>query len=78
MADALETVLFKDGQKIVVQGEPGDEFFIILEVLNSLFFTFLTLLTLFFLIMVLTQSQLQSLFFRSKRKGELLENKIKK
>lgn len=38
MADALETVLFKDGQKIVVQGEPGDEFFIILEVLNSLFF----------------------------------------
>lgn len=38
MADALETVLFKDGQKIVVQGEPGDEFFIILEVLNSVFF----------------------------------------
>ncbi|XP_008328754.1 cAMP-dependent protein kinase type I-alpha regulatory subunit [Cynoglossus semilaevis] len=31
VADALETVLFKDGQKIVVQGEPGDEFFIILE-----------------------------------------------
>uniref|UniRef100_A0A3P8VEF0 cAMP-dependent protein kinase type I-alpha regulatory subunit n=2 Tax=Cynoglossus semilaevis TaxID=244447 RepID=A0A3P8VEF0_CYNSE len=38
VADALETVLFKDGQKIVVQGEPGDEFFIILEVLNSVFF----------------------------------------
>ncbi|XP_026180452.1 cAMP-dependent protein kinase type I-alpha regulatory subunit isoform X1 [Mastacembelus armatus] len=31
VADALETVLFEDGQKIVVQGEPGDEFFIILE-----------------------------------------------
>lgn len=33
MADALETVQFEDGQKIVVQGEPGDEFYIILEVL---------------------------------------------
>ena len=32
VADALETVHFEDGQKIVVQGEPGDEFFIILEV----------------------------------------------
>lgn len=32
MADALEPVQFEDGQKIVVQGEPGDEFFIILEV----------------------------------------------
>lgn len=32
MADALETVQFEDGQKIVVQGQPGDEFFIILEV----------------------------------------------
>uniref|UniRef100_A0AAY4CRT1 cAMP-dependent protein kinase type I-alpha regulatory subunit n=1 Tax=Denticeps clupeoides TaxID=299321 RepID=A0AAY4CRT1_9TELE len=31
VADALETVQFEDGQKIVVQGEPGDEFFIILE-----------------------------------------------
>uniref|UniRef100_A0A8P4G3R5 cAMP-dependent protein kinase type I-alpha regulatory subunit n=1 Tax=Dicentrarchus labrax TaxID=13489 RepID=A0A8P4G3R5_DICLA len=31
VADALETVQFLDGQKIVVQGEPGDEFFIILE-----------------------------------------------
>ncbi|MGH0136073.1 UNVERIFIED_CONTAM: hypothetical protein FKN15_019031 [Acipenser sinensis] len=31
VADALEPVQFKDGQKIVVQGEPGDEFFIILE-----------------------------------------------
>ncbi|XP_029632696.1 cAMP-dependent protein kinase type I-alpha regulatory subunit isoform X3 [Salmo trutta] len=31
VADALETVQFEDGQEIVVQGEPGDEFFIILE-----------------------------------------------
>ncbi|XP_061604845.1 protein kinase, cAMP-dependent, regulatory, type I, alpha (tissue specific extinguisher 1) a isoform X2 [Phyllopteryx taeniolatus] len=31
VADALETVQFEDDQKIVVQGEPGDEFFIILE-----------------------------------------------
>uniref|UniRef100_A0A8D3CBX7 cAMP-dependent protein kinase type I-alpha regulatory subunit n=1 Tax=Scophthalmus maximus TaxID=52904 RepID=A0A8D3CBX7_SCOMX len=31
VADALEKVQFEDGQKIVVQGEPGDEFFIILE-----------------------------------------------
>lgn len=36
MADALEPVQFEDGQKIVVQGEPGDEFFIILEVSQSL------------------------------------------
>lgn len=36
MADALETVQFEDGQKIVVQGEPGDEFFIILEVRTTL------------------------------------------
>lgn len=32
VADSLETVQFEDGQKIVVQGEPGNEFFIILEV----------------------------------------------
>uniref|UniRef100_A0AAZ3SGS4 cAMP-dependent protein kinase type I-alpha regulatory subunit n=1 Tax=Oncorhynchus tshawytscha TaxID=74940 RepID=A0AAZ3SGS4_ONCTS len=31
VADSLEPVQFDDGQKIVVQGEPGDEFFIILE-----------------------------------------------
>lgn len=35
VADALEPVQFEDGQKIVVQGEPGDEFFIILEVAVS-------------------------------------------
>lgn len=34
VADALEPVQFEDGQKIVVQGEPGDEFFIILEVVG--------------------------------------------
>ena len=32
MADALEPVQFEDGQEIVRQGEPGDDFFIILEV----------------------------------------------
>ncbi|MBZ3886567.1 cAMP-dependent protein kinase type I-alpha regulatory subunit [Sciurus carolinensis] len=31
VADALEPVQFEDRQKIMVQGEPGDEFFIILE-----------------------------------------------
>lgn len=36
VADALEPVQFEDGQKIVVQGEPGDEFFIILEVVRIL------------------------------------------
>jgi len=33
----LEPVQFEDGQKIVVQGEPGDEFFIILEVKATVF-----------------------------------------
>lgn len=32
MADALEPVQFEDGEKIVVQGQPGDDFFIITEV----------------------------------------------
>ena len=32
MADALEPCEFDDGQEIVRQGEPGEEFFIILEV----------------------------------------------
>ncbi|XP_061416648.1 cAMP-dependent protein kinase type I-beta regulatory subunit-like [Lethenteron reissneri] len=32
VADSLEPVQFEDGQKIVVQGEPGDDFFIITEV----------------------------------------------
>ncbi|XP_053381099.1 cAMP-dependent protein kinase regulatory subunit [Mercenaria mercenaria] len=31
VADALEPVQFEDGQEIVRQGEPGDDFFIILE-----------------------------------------------
>lgn len=32
MADALEPVQFEDKEEIVRQGEPGDDFFIILEV----------------------------------------------
>lgn len=32
VADALEPVQFEDGQEIVRQGEPGDDFFIITEV----------------------------------------------
>ena len=32
IADALEPVQFEDGQEIVRQGEPGDDFFIIIEV----------------------------------------------
>ena len=31
VADALEPVQFEDGEEIVRQGEPGDDFFIILE-----------------------------------------------
>ncbi|KAF6082597.1 protein kinase cAMP-dependent type I regulatory subunit beta [Phyllostomus discolor] len=31
VADALEPAQFEDGEKIVVQGEPGDDFFIITE-----------------------------------------------
>ncbi|XP_042124155.1 cAMP-dependent protein kinase type I-beta regulatory subunit isoform X2 [Peromyscus maniculatus bairdii] len=31
VADALEPVQFEDGEKIVVQGEPGDDFYIITE-----------------------------------------------
>lgn len=33
VADALEPVQFEDGEKIVVQGEPGDDFYIITEVM---------------------------------------------
>uniref|UniRef100_A0A5F9C3B4 Cyclic nucleotide-binding domain-containing protein n=1 Tax=Oryctolagus cuniculus TaxID=9986 RepID=A0A5F9C3B4_RABIT len=35
VADALEPVQFEDGEKIVVQGEPGDDFFIITEVTHG-------------------------------------------
>lgn len=31
VADALETVSFEDGETIVKQGEPGDDFYIIVE-----------------------------------------------
>ena len=33
VADSLEPVQFEDGQKIVVQGEHGEDFFIIIEVI---------------------------------------------
>ena len=33
VADALEPVQFEDGEKIVVQGDAGDDFFMIIEVL---------------------------------------------
>uniref|UniRef100_A0A8C5S121 Cyclic nucleotide-binding domain-containing protein n=1 Tax=Laticauda laticaudata TaxID=8630 RepID=A0A8C5S121_LATLA len=46
VADALETVQFEDGQKIVVQGEPGDDFFIITEVNGGIPIFFLLLLVL--------------------------------
>ena len=36
VAYALEPVQFEDGEKIVVQGEPGDDFFIITEVSAAL------------------------------------------
>ena len=32
VADALESVQFEDGDKIIVQGEKGEDFFIIIEV----------------------------------------------
>lgn len=31
MADSLEPVNFEDGETIVKQGEPGDDFYIILD-----------------------------------------------
>lgn len=33
VADALEPVQFEDGQEIVRQGDPGEDFFIITEVI---------------------------------------------
>jgi len=33
VADALEPVQFDDGQEIVRQGDPGEDFFIITEVM---------------------------------------------
>ena len=35
VADALEPVQFDDGQEIVRQGDPGEDFFIITEVVTS-------------------------------------------
>ncbi|XP_031674431.1 cAMP-dependent protein kinase type I-beta regulatory subunit-like [Oncorhynchus kisutch] len=37
VADSLEPVQFEDGEKIVVQGDPGDDFFIITEVHECVF-----------------------------------------
>ena len=34
ICDSLEPCTFQDGEEIVKQGEPGDEFFIIVEVIN--------------------------------------------
>jgi len=36
VADALEPVQFDDGQEIVRQGDPGEDFFIITEVTSIL------------------------------------------
>jgi len=36
VADALEPVQFDDGQEIVRQGDPGEDFFIITEVVPHL------------------------------------------
>ena len=35
VADSLEPVQFEDGQNIVVQGDTGDDFFMIIEVRKS-------------------------------------------
>lgn len=32
MADALEACSFQDGENVVTQGEPGEDFYIIVEV----------------------------------------------
>ena len=32
VADALESCIFQDGDNVVTQGEPGEDFFIIVEV----------------------------------------------
>ena len=37
VADALEPVTFEAGQQVVVQGQPGSDFFIIVEVVSCLF-----------------------------------------
>ena len=33
VADALEPAQFEDGQEVIKQGDPGEDFFIIVEVL---------------------------------------------
>ncbi len=34
VADSLEPIQFEDGEIVVKQGDPGDDFFIIVEVIN--------------------------------------------
>lgn len=34
VADSLEPIQFEDGDIVVKQGDPGDDFFIIVEVIN--------------------------------------------
>ena len=41
VADALEPVQFDDGQEIVRQGDPGEDFFIITEVVSYLTLSYL-------------------------------------
>ncbi len=41
VADALETVQFNDGDNIVVQGEKGNDFFIIQEGNNKNYWNFI-------------------------------------
>jgi cAMP-dependent protein kinase regulator len=40
VADSLEPVQFEDSEKIVVQGERGEDFFIIIEVCGLIFSLF--------------------------------------
>lgn len=36
VADALEACRFEDGQHVVTQGDPGEDFYIIVEVRTNL------------------------------------------
>ena len=38
VADALEPVQFSSGQEVVVQGQPGNDFYIIVEVGEAVFY----------------------------------------
>ena len=45
MADSLEPVQFEDGDIVVKQGDPGNDFFIIVEVINLFFYEFFNILS---------------------------------